>query len=167
MNRIEALIQDPRYLEYMRQCADRERDRVFCHHDHAHAVDTARCAFILFLLRPAAYPELSAQETAAAQELLYAAAFLHDIGRFREYDDPALDHAAESACLAEPLLRDHGFAAAEIALILRLIARHRDKSAQGLDGLLRDADKQSRPCLCCPALKQCKKFQDKRPTLTI
>ncbi len=41
--------------------------------------------------------------------MLFAAAFLHDIGGFAPYEDPNVDHGLRSAQVAEPLLKSWGF----------------------------------------------------------
>ena len=69
--RINRILTHPSYIEYVSQNAEKEQDRVFCHHDMGHFLDVARLAEILNLT------EAYGQDA----ELIYAAALLHDIGR--------------------------------------------------------------------------------------
>lgn len=101
--------------------------------------------------------------------LLYAAAFLHDIGRAFQYED-GTPHAQASQALAMQILPDVGFTEAEQAVVLRLIDTHQnrqsDETAQSqnseyerrlewLSQLFCEADRQSRSCYCCPAAQSC------------
>jgi uncharacterized protein len=130
--------------------------------------ETARAAYILYLSGGVPCPELEALPEEAVQEMIYAAAFLHDIGRFKEYENETLDHGKEGAVLARPLLAEAGFSDAESKLILKAIAHHRKKGDAGFDLLLYRADKESRPCYGCPVLAECKKFSpEKSPVITV
>ena len=57
-------------------------------------------------------------------DALFAAAFLHDIGALPQYFKPETDHAARSAELAEPLLRQWGFPREKWPLTKELILGH-------------------------------------------
>lgn len=61
------------------------------------------------------------------KELIYAAALLHDCGRFRQYED-GTPHELAGAQLAEEILFDCGFEEPEREEILRAISGHREKS---------------------------------------
>lgn len=74
--RINRILTHPSYIEYVSQNAEKEQDRVFCHHDMGHFLDVARLAEILNLT------EAYGQDA----ELIYAAALLHDIGRHIQYE---------------------------------------------------------------------------------
>ena len=58
------------------------------------------------------------------EDALFAAAFLHDIGALPQYFKPDVDHAARSAELAEPLLRQWGFPMEKWPLVKELILGH-------------------------------------------
>lgn len=163
MERVEIILSSPVYKDYVEQIRRREETRRFCRHERNHFWETARTAYILYLSGEVLCPELESFAPEAVKEMIYAAAFLHDVGRFLEYDDPALDHAVESAVLARPLLAEAGFSDAEIPLILSAIAHHRIKDGKGFDLLMYRADKESRPCYDCPALGECKKFSAEHP----
>lgn len=91
------------------------------------------------------------------KELIYAAALLHDCGRFRQYED-GTPHELAGAQLAEEILFDCGFEEPEREEILRAISGHREKKLaqeESLRGVLYRADKKSRPCFACPAEGAC------------
>ena len=163
MQRVEIILNSPVYQDHIEQIRLREVHRRFCRHERHHFWETARTAYILYLSGEVLCPELDAFSPEAAKEMIYAAAFLHDVGRFLEYDDPSRDHAEESAVLARPLLVEAGFSDEEIPLILKSIAHHRRKDGEGFDLLMYRADKESRPCYDCPALGDCKKFSADHP----
>ncbi len=161
MERIEKILSDPQYRFYCEKNQKWEQSRVFCKHDMEHFWQTARVAYILYLESKDEDDKLPGGKV---KEMLYAAALLHDIGRFKEYEDKTLDHASESAILARPLLDSAGFCSEEIAQILEAIKNHREPGHPGLSRLIYQADKESRPCCTCPALDDCKKFSaTKRP----
>ena len=163
MQRVEIILRSSVYQDYVEQIRRREETRRFCRHERNHFWETARTAYILYLSGEDPCPELEPFAPEAVKEMIYAAAFLHDIGRFLEYDDPSKDHAVESAVLARPLLAGAGFSNAEIPPILSAIAHHRLKDGKGFDLLMYRADKESRPCYDCPALGECKKFSAEHP----
>ena len=168
MTRVGMLLHSPQYKEYLDQINRFEETRRFCRHDRNHCWETARTAYILYATGEVPCGEFEAFSPEATQEMIYAAAFLHDIGRFKEYEDEALDHSEEGAVLARPLLFEAGFSDAESKLILKAIAHHRRKGEAGFDLLLYRADKESRPCYDCPVLAECKKFSpEKQPVITV
>ncbi|MCW3490517.1 HD domain-containing protein [Dethiobacter alkaliphilus] len=151
MDRVQKLTADPDYRRYLCVTAQYETERPFCRHDFNHLLDVARIAWILCLQR----------SIDIGQPVVYAAALLHDIGRFAQYEDKAVDHAAESARLAEPLLIKHGFTAAEISTILPAITAHRlppETLEDPFSAVLAEADDLSRRCFDCTAQKGCYKF---------
>lgn len=168
MERVGKILRSPQYKAYADRINRFEETRRFCHHDRNHCWETARTAYILYLTGEVSCPELEAFSAEAVREMIYAAAFLHDIGRFREYENEALDHGEEGAVLARPLLAEAGFSDAESKLIRKAIAHHRRKGDAGFDLLLFRADKESRPCYDCPVLAECKKFSpDIQPVIKV
>lgn len=75
-----------------------EENRIFCKHDIKHFLDVARLAMILNLT----------EDFGIDKELIYAAALLHDIGRYRQYTE-GIPHEQESARIALIILKDCGF----------------------------------------------------------
>lgn len=131
-----------------------EEGRRFCHHDMGHFLDVARLAMIFALQEGQPLPE----------EMIYAAALLHDIGRWRQYED-GTPHEKASALLAPEILVESGFTKEETEQILSAILNHRNaavKKDRTLDGILYRADKMSRSCFCCEAEKECDWKGDKK-----
>ena len=71
MKRIQDIFTHPLYQEQLSLLMDAEKDRIFCRHTVEHFLDVARLMY-LYNLEDSAGLE---------KELIYAAAFLHDIGR--------------------------------------------------------------------------------------
>lgn len=151
MERVQRLLSDPHFRDYLRLTEQHEEQRSFCRHNLSHLLDVARIAWILCLER----------KLEIARPLVYAAALLHDIGRFLQYEDDSKDHAKESALLAAPLLIRHGFSEAEKEAVLQAIKAHRQppcELADPLSALLAEADDLSRCCFECAAQAECRKF---------
>lgn len=147
MERIDTIIQNNTYKLYRERINGWEKERIYCHHDMNHFLDVARLAWILNL----------EEHLEVKKEYIYAAALLHDIGRFKQYED-GTDHALYGAGLAEDILEKCGYFKEEISMICEAIAKHRTKEAadgKNLNGLLYRADKLSRACFCCQAEQYC------------
>lgn len=147
MERKNKILKHDLFIECYGKIEEWERDRIFCHHDMGHFLDVARLAMIINLQ----------EELGADEDCIYAAALLHDIGRFAQYED-GTPHEVASAKLAEPILRDCGYTEKETSVIARAIAGHRNKKSaeeRNLNGLLYRADKMSRSCFACKAEKEC------------
>ena len=148
MQRVNQILEADAFKEYLGKNEQAEANRKFCHHDMGHFLDVARIAMIIN----------KEEQYGVETELIYAAALLHDIGRWQQYED-GTPHEKASAVLAPDILQKCGFDKKEIALIVKAISRHRDsevKEQKDLDGLLYRADKLSRPCFSCKAEKDCK-----------
>jgi len=148
MERANAILTHPLFIEKLKLVNKLEEGRVFCGHGMEHLLDVARIAHIL---------NLEAGTAAFPRELIYAAALLHDIGRARQYED-GTPHEAESARLAAVILTGCGFDVAESELILDAILAHRTKFSGGRTDfawLLYRADKLSRRCFECAAMSGC------------
>ncbi|MCM1102498.1 MAG: HD domain-containing protein [Clostridium sp.] len=147
MERVNRILSHPVYREAIRKNEEAERERRYCHHDMAHFLDVARIAMLIALKEEILVPE----------ELVYAAALVHDMGRYREYED-GTPHEQASAKLAETLLSECGFNDKETHVIIDAVRSHRDGSVAkeaNLRGLLYRADKLSRACFSCPMQEQC------------
>ena len=154
MKRVNQIIENPLYKNYVCKTAEKEKDREFCRHDASHFLDVARIALLLN----------GRENYGIEQEMIYAAALLHDIGRWQQYETGE-DHAAVSAKLAPAILEECGFYGAEKEQIVSAIATHREagvKDERSLNGLLYRADKLSRPCYFCKQEKNCNWKQDKK-----
>ncbi len=147
MERINRILRHPRYLECLEKIRAAEEERIFCGHDMNHFLDVARLAYILNLR----------EEAGVEAEMVYAAALLHDCGRFRQYED-GTPHEEASAQIAPQILQDCAFSEREISLIIEAILLHRRRETRerrDLAGLLYRADKMSRSCFACAVQKEC------------
>lgn len=91
------------------------------------------------------------------EDLLYAAALLHDIGKHEQYEN-GTPHEEASARIAPLILEKCGYTEAEIAEITEAVLQHRTKSVAEeptLSGVLYRADKKSRACFACEAKEAC------------
>lgn len=166
MDRINKIIKNELYLEFIDKIKEYEKNRIFCKHDSVHFMDVCRLAEIDWLNYR--FKEMSdSQETRSAsektdliyinREMLYACGLLHDIGRWQEYEN-GISHEIASADLASDILTDCGFAVEEVKRVTEAIRNHRNKEVAGevsLSGFLYRADKKSRPCYLCEAEKEC------------
>ncbi len=147
MNRVNLILENSKYQQYIDKIKQAEEDRIFCLHNMSHFMDVARIAYSINLEEGLKIPK----------ELIYATALLHDIGRFKQYED-GTPHEKVSAELAPEILEETGFEEAEQVELLRAIREHRNKDVakeRSLAGIIYRADKLSRPCFACVAEKQC------------
>lgn len=154
MERVNRILRLQTYREYLEKNNRAEAERRFCHHNMGHFLDVARIAFILN------QREGYEQE----QELIYAAALLHDIGSWMQYEQ-GVPHEQASAALAPEILGACGFSQEEERTIVKAIENHRNagvKEEKSLSGLLYRADKYSRPCFACEMEKACDWKKDKK-----
>lgn len=160
MERVQAVLSHPDFEAYLMLNEKQEVNREFCCHQLQHALDVARIYYILCLEadKDGGLYEFKDMSMEQAKELIYAVALLHDIGRWKQYLDPKLDHAEEGAILAKPILQDTGFKTDEINIALEAIRAHRNSHALGLGKILYRADKLSRNCKKCRARDKCDKL---------
>ena len=97
---------------------------------------------------------------------IYAAAVLHDIGKWMQYAQK-IPHEQASAQIAEQILEDTGFEEDEKKGILLAILSHREHSKENGRGnklaeVLYDADKTSRNCFACTAKEACDWGEEKK-----
>ncbi len=153
MERIQQIIAHPDFGSAYERTVQWEQQREFCRHEIGHYLDVARIAYIWNL----------EQQTGLDKEIIYAAALLHDIGRYQQYED-GIPHEQAGATLAAPILADCGFTAAEQEQILAAIRSHRGSTGASapLNRLLYEADKRSRNCGFCPAVDACSWSEDKK-----
>ncbi len=147
MERIDKLCCHPLWRESVTGIEQQERERIFCRHDVQHFLDVARLAYI----------EVLERQLDISKELVYAAALVHDIGRYRQYAD-GTPHDEAGARMAREILPECGFTARETDAVVTAIGGHRRKEMgedAGLPGILYRADKASRMCLFCKAQEPC------------
>ena len=147
MERVNLILHNETYKTCLSKIADFERTRIFCGHDMAHFLDVARLAYLFNL----------EENLQIEKELIYAAALLHDVGRFVQYED-GTPHQLASLPLAEKILKVCGFSDEEMWEILRAIENHRNpeiRTEKSLSGIIYRADKLSRSCFGCKAENEC------------
>lgn len=151
MPRVRAIFENASFKSRLDAIDAAEVDREFCRHGLSHLLDVARVAQILDLERGLGLD----------RELIYAAAFLHDLGRAAQYEtgEPH-DEAGERIAreILEDLPAELAFTEDECAAILAAVRAHRGAVA-GTDDVLAEliceADHRSRPCYACAARKDC------------
>ena len=153
MKRVQQIYCHSLYQVSMEKNMELEKERMFCRHDLSHFLDVARLAYIFALERG----------YSCSKEEIYAAALLHDIGRWKQYLE-GVPHEKAGAQIAENILLETGFDMEERERILRAIGRHRsgDSGTSPLAEILYDADKISRACYACPAEKGCNWEEQKK-----
>lgn len=156
MKALEEIRNHPLYLESYDRLQQAESDRVFCCHNMVHFLDVARIAWILNL----------EQDLGIRKEVVYAAALLHDIGKYRQYEE-GIPHEIASAEIAGQILEELPemyFAEEEKREIIQAILGHRklQKEAKELERILYHADKKSRACFACPAESECNWSMEKK-----
>jgi putative nucleotidyltransferase with HDIG domain len=107
------------------------------------------------------------RKLAIDKELIYATALLHDIAKWKQYEQ-GVDHAEEGAILAGKILSEIGLDKDTTNTILKAIRTHRTKDGEKslLGELLYESDKACRPCVFCKSLESCKRFPEgKKPAL--
>ncbi len=158
MERLEQIWRHPLYQDCLMKNRAAEADRRFCRHNMEHFLDVARIGWIMVL----------EEGLAVSKELLYAAALLHDIGRFRQYEEK-IPHEVAGVELASRILCDCAFTQDEQREILDAISGHRSKTGNTrsmLGEVLCRADKASRPCFSCGAIGDCN-WDDEKKNLRI
>ena len=156
MDQIEAIRRHPLFQSEYQQLWAAEQDRIFCRHDMEHLMAVARLMQLYNLEEQAGIPK----------ELLYAAALLHDIGRYEELTR-GTPHEIAGARFAGEILDDSRFTAMEIQRIQAAILAHRQAGIRDPLALyLYRADKRSRLCFSCPAAAACK-WPDEKKNLQI
>lgn len=157
VERRNKILNHPLFIQCLQKIEAAEAGRRFCRHNIAHFLDVARLAMILN----------EKEEMRVEEELIYAAALLHDIGRYVQYED-GTPHELAGSEIAPDILRDCGFDYKETDVIIEAVRLHRKKEAarqRNLSGLLYRADKMSRSCFACPAVKECDWKPDKKNRL--
>lgn len=170
MERVNRILRNPIYRKALQKNKEAEKERRYCHHDMAHFLDVARIAMLLaakeqiVAAKEQLLPISEEKELHAFEDLVYAAALVHDIGRYRQYED-GTPHEEASAALAADILLDSGFNEKETHVIIDAVRSHRDAGIaeeKSLRGLLYRADKLSRACFACPAQGDCNWSAEKK-----
>lgn len=143
------------FQELFEKLQQAEKDRYFCRHTMEHFLDVARLIYIYNL-----------EDGAALQkDVIYAAALLHDLGRYEQltYGTP---HDLVGSRTAEIIMRDCGYGEEEIESVKKAILGHRNAASLSddfpLTAYLYRADKQSRNCFACPSEPECNWSKEKK-----
>lgn len=148
MERINRILEHPMFKECVRLNEMAEADRCFCHHDIEHLCAVARIAMLLNL----------EENAGLSKDIVYAAALLHDCGRYKQYEDNT-PHEKAGAKLATIILSECGYFKEESMTIVKAISSHRASAERNREGVLADilyrADKMSRNCRFCRAYEEC------------
>lgn len=155
MKRIRKIQSHILFQEIWKKLQEAEEDRIFCRHTMEHFLDVARLMYIYSLEDGAAI----------RKDVIYAAALLHDIGRYEQIVH-GTPHDLASARIAEEIMMDCGFEKNERMMVQNAILGHRSKesaaSEECLTAYLYRADKKSRNCFSCPARLECNWPQEKK-----
>ena len=154
MEKVQRIWESKAYQKYLKKNEKAEKKRKFCKHNAVHFLDVARIAVILNMR----------EQLGVSEEWIYAAALLHDIGRWKQYED-GTSHEEASAVLAPEILSECGFDEEACGAIVEAISLHRDgavRERKDLSGLLYRADKLSRACFACAAEKECNWKDEKK-----
>ncbi len=152
MNRPELILTHPLFVATLRKIEESEQNRIFCRHEMTHF------QMVFQLMRAKSQGE----KWAVSADILFACAYLHDIGRAEQYEN-ATPHDIASLAYAKVILTDCGYTDDEVTAVLSAIAVHRREE----DGApharqLYWADKKSRPCRECDASGACNWSEDKK-----
>ncbi len=153
MDLINEIYRHPRYQEQFQALQKAEKERFFCRHTMEHFLDVARLMYIQNL----------EEHLGLSRTIIYAAALLHDIGRYEQMT-VGTPHHLSGARIAREILEDCGCPKEECARICNAIMAHRKpaESDDPLIGLLYQADKRSRLCFSCPASEACNWSEEKK-----
>lgn len=148
MDRINSILRHPLFAECIHNNKVAEADRCFCHHDIEHFLAVARISMLLNL----------EEGRGIAKDLVYAAALLHDCGRFKQYSE-GIPHHKASISFAIQILPECGYEKGEIECIVSAIDSHRGSLTEKRESVLSDilyrADKMSRNCQFCKVYNEC------------
>jgi len=148
---VDKILEHPKFIKYLKLNAKEEEHRKLCHHDLQHALDVARVAYLISMEKG----------LEVDKEMIYTAALLHDIAKWKQYQEK-VDHALESAILAEEILIDIGVKELDAEMILDAIRCHRTKfeKTTSLSEVLYAGDKACRLCTECKSIKECNRFEN-------
>lgn len=156
MDIVDKILVHPKFIKYLKLNEEEEKERKFCHHDLQHAIDVARVAYIIAL----------ENNFGLSKEIIYTAALLHDIAKWKQYREK-LDHSVEGSALAKEILNDVDMDIHDTELILEAISNHRSKGEDKspLSRVLYAGDKACRLCIECDMVDECNWFVDgKQPS---
>lgn len=167
MKRIDKILKHSLFVGKLERINFFEKDRKFCRHGIEHLLDVARIGCII----SAQYKiDNRVNIENIADEYIYAAALVHDLGRADEYET-GIPHEEAGAKTAEIILNDCGFTKAETEKIVSAVLFHKSVKCGNSDNytlapILYKADKLSRCCFLCKARDECK-WADSDKNITV
>ncbi|MCC8159999.1 MAG: HD domain-containing protein [Oscillospiraceae bacterium] len=156
MRRCSRILENEIFLKTLSLINEAEKDRIYCNHGIEHLLDVARAGYITAL----------ENGLDIKKELIYAAALLHDMGRYAQYTG-AEEHHAAGAKIAAQILPECGFDEKETAEIISAVKAHGSMSGktETLADVIAEADKKTRMCMLCAASDTCKWREEERNML--
>ncbi|MFW2489480.1 HD domain-containing protein [Clostridium chromiireducens] len=151
MDRLNCILNDERYMYYLKRNKKFEKGRKFCKHNLKHFLDVARIAQLINLEEALGFKK----------EIIYVTSILHDIGKSFQYEN-GTPHEIASWEIAKDILEDYKFYEEEAELIKQGILGHRNKKSEGFSLLIYRADKLSRLCLTCKSADECNWSDEKK-----
>ena len=154
MERVNQILENELYQKCYKKIEKCEKKREFCRHNMVHFMDVARIAYIYNL----------EEQLHIKKDVVYATALLHDIGRFKQYEDKT-PHEKASLKYAPTILEESGYSKEESKVILEAIAQHRNKEVakeHSFRGIFYRADKASRACFSCKSESECNWKNEKK-----
>jgi len=145
LEKVNAILKNHKFCTYLSKINKLEENRQYCKHDLQHLLDVARIAYIKVL----------EENIHVKKEIIYAAALLHDIGRWQQYEE-GISHELASVKLAKDILNECGFNNEEKEKIFSLISNHRKKDSSSLlQNIFYYSDKACRNCFMCKSISKC------------
>jgi len=146
LDKINKILNNDYFKECLNKNIESEKDRLFCKHDLEHFLDVARISYIMVLEK----------KINIDKETVYAAALLHDIGKWKQYSEE-VPHEMVSAEIASRILKDCDYSEENIKIIISSILNHRTNKNEDIsfESILFKSDKISRNCFCCNAQELC------------
>lgn len=146
MEKVNLILCNKAFKKCLQRNRELEQNRIFCRHGMTHILDVARIAYIINL----------ENKFNLKKELIYATAMLHDIGRWKEYEEN-IPHNIAGAEIARGILEECRFSREETDIIIEAIINHRGEKVKRdiLSEVIYLGDKISRNCFCCNAAGKC------------
>ena len=159
MQKTNKIILHPLWIKNIDGIELLEDERIFCCHGKEHLFNVARIAYI----------ENLEKNYGLSKDIIYAAAFLHDIGRYEEYKR-GIPHEEAGVEISWQILDDCGFTDLETEEIIFAVKYHRKNKnhknisyeKKCLSELIYMADKKSRMCMFCKATDICNWSEDRK-----
>lgn len=161
MDRINKILSNKSYKEYLSKICEHEENRRLCRHNLMHFMDVSRIMYILALEEKIKEEDILGKEK--LKDVIYACGLLHDIGRWQQYDE-GIPHEVASANLALDILVECGYNEEEITEIIKAIKGHRKDvhEEKTLCKIMYKADKLSRECFRCEVQEECNWSKEKK-----